>query len=309
MASDDKRSRARSALSRARARLSTLSAFRQAAENYEMMNSKFFGYDTAAVRQDSLRRQLSDPSVGKEPAESRMTAEEEAFAKQHGNKRYISRGLLGEPPPFARNSRGVTVRSGGVHLNEFSRIKMADLRTACALSLLEADMNHYRHLYYEERRNQQVQGRLKFFVAPPTNSTIPDLWLLDHSAVLENIPPPPPEDLEIDRELAMLPDLRQAFALMRQHQVAKLQKRRAVAPPTPAPAPGSTGKVPPSALPGKGAAAALKANQEQRVAEASQPPPVTTPGSSKGAPPGPPGAKKGLGPPKKKPPGPPPAAK
>ncbi|PHJ22445.1 hypothetical protein CSUI_003706 [Cystoisospora suis] len=294
---EDRRKHARSALNRVRARISTLAAFRRAAENYEIMNNKFFGYDNASFRQDSLRRQISGPPIRDPDNITQMTAEEQAFTHKKAGKKYISRGLLAEPAPFKCNSRGVTVRAGGHGLNEYARIKIADLRSAYALSLLEADMNHYRHLYWEAERKKQVQGRLKFFTAPSKKVAVPGLWLEDHAAIVEHIPQPPPDALEIERELSALPALRQAFGLMRKHQLEKLPRRRAAPTPAPAAASGdaSAGKVPAAALPGKGAAAALKANAEKKIAEASQPPltgakPDAAPGKP-GAPPPPPGGK------------------
>ncbi|CBZ56057.1 conserved hypothetical protein [Neospora caninum Liverpool] len=238
----------------------------------------YYGYDMDLMKQDSLQRQLSDPASSTNLGRSGVTAEEEAFAKKHGEKRHVSQGILAEPPQFIRNSRGVVVRSGGRQGDDFTSIKLADLRTAYALSLLENDMNHYRHLYCESRRKSQVEGRLKFFVVPSGNIVVPDLWLDDHSTIVENIPPPPPKELQIHRELAMLPDLQQAFLQLRKRQMDMMPARRKTeaapaAPPAP-PANATQGKVPPSALPGKGAVAALKASQVQKVSEASKPPPV-----------------------------------
>ncbi|EPR63547.1 hypothetical protein TGDOM2_248690 [Toxoplasma gondii GAB2-2007-GAL-DOM2] len=275
-----RQSHVRAALKHARTRLLTLSAFRKVVEDYDLLDT-YYGYDMDLTTMDSLERQPSAPASSTNLGRSGATAEEEALAKKHGAKCYVSRGILAEPPQFTRNSRGVVVRSGGPNRDDFTRLKLADLRAAYALSLLENDMNRYRHLYYEGRRKAQVEGRLKFYVCPPETSTIPDLWLADHSTIVENIPPSPPKDLNISRELAVVPDLQEAFFQLRKHQVDMMPARRKTAAASPAAAPGATGsaaappgKLPASALPGKGAVAALKATQAQKVSEASQPPAV-----------------------------------
>ncbi|EPT25035.1 hypothetical protein TGME49_248690 [Toxoplasma gondii ME49] len=99
-----RQSHVRAALKHARTRLLTLSAFRKVVEDYDLLDT-YYGYDMDLTTMDSLERQPSAPASSTNLGRSGATAEEEALAKKHGAKCYVSRGILAEPPQFTRNSR------------------------------------------------------------------------------------------------------------------------------------------------------------------------------------------------------------